>query len=321
MRNKNTGIALLGLLCMILVGAVIYTIWQDGQTKRTSDAVEADTQGQYISYEGRKYKKNPDIKTILFMGVDRNFDAELGGKMGDAGQADSLNLLILNTDTKKAQVMQISRDSMVQVDIYNTMGEKLASEEGQIALQYAFGDGGASSCSVTRRKVSELLGGIDIHSYIALTVDGMEAVTEAIGGVTITVPEDYTWIDPAFEQGRELTLNGEQARKYVQTRDIDELDSNNQRMERQSQYMKALMMQMNSTEMELAEFEKLYHELEPYMVTDITAEKIRELGEYEYKEEMLYLPGDVTEKDGHAAYLVNKEEMRAIAVRLFYKSK
>ena len=33
--------------------------------------------------------------------------------------------------------------------------------------------------------------------------------TDAVGGITLTVPEDYTAVDLAFEKGAEVTLNGE----------------------------------------------------------------------------------------------------------------
>ena len=64
------------------------------------------------------------------------------------------------------------------------------------------------------------------------------------------MPEDYTAVDPAFEKGAEVTLNGELAEKYVRKRDIEVLDSNNQRMERQSQFMDALIEKMQSIQSE-----------------------------------------------------------------------
>lgn len=64
-----------------------------------------------------------------------------------------------------------------------------------------------------------------------------------------------------FEKGAEVTLNGELAEKYVRKRDIEVLDSNNQRMERQSQFMDALIEKMQSIQSE-TEYLSLYQKLE-----------------------------------------------------------
>ena len=76
-------------------------------------------------------------------------------------------------------------------------GEKLGKEKGQIALQYAYGDGGRKSCWLTKNAVSELLYGVKIDAYLAMTIEGIAKATDLIGGVTLTVPEDYTDIDPS----------------------------------------------------------------------------------------------------------------------------
>lgn len=47
----------------------------------------------------------------------------------------------MNRETKEGKIIQISRDTVVDLDIYDTNNELLMTTEGQIALQYAFGDG------------------------------------------------------------------------------------------------------------------------------------------------------------------------------------
>ena len=54
-----------------------------------------DQQSGIIEEDGKKYKLNPDIKTVLFMGVDKEEKADLGNNPGENGQSDSLNLLHL----------------------------------------------------------------------------------------------------------------------------------------------------------------------------------------------------------------------------------
>lgn len=327
MKNKKWIVPILGVLCTILVVAVVITVTSGKKKGTKADTSEAetsaktDTQDDYIiNFEGKKYKKNRDLKTVLFMGVDKEASAQIGQDLGDAGQSDSLNLIILNKKTKKAQIMQISRDSMTSIDIYDSSREKMASKDGQIALQYSFGGGGKQSCRLTAEKVSELLFKTDIESYISLTMDGIGVAADAIGGITLTVPEDYTWIDPEFQVGKEVTLKGEKALMYVRKRDVEELKSNNQRMERQSQFMKALITQMNADDIGTREYASIYTQLEPYMVTNMTADAMKDLAEYEYDADMITVPGSIVESDGHAQYIVDKEELKKIIVKTFYKT-
>ena len=59
---------------------------------------------------------------------------------------------------------------MVGIDIYDVTGNKLMTEEGQIALQYAYGDGAEESCRLTSEKVSDLMYGVNVDSYFSLTL-------------------------------------------------------------------------------------------------------------------------------------------------------
>ena len=196
MKHKNSILVLLGVLCLILVGAVVYTAFI-----RQPDAVETDSEasegsgGRYITYKGKEYRRDQNVQALLLMGVDRESTAQVGEQTGDAGQADSLNLLILNKKEQTAKILQISRDSAVDIDVYDENGSKVMTAEGQLCLQYAFGDGGGRSCRLTVEKTEELLGGIDIDSYLALTLDGIKVAVDAAGGIPITVPEDEEAVD------------------------------------------------------------------------------------------------------------------------------
>ena len=311
MKNRNLVIVILAVICAGLLAGVVYTVTKgkSGTQKKQEASAEAgadetESQSGIIEEDGKKYKLNPDIKTVLFMGVDKEEKADLGNNPGENGQSDSLNLLVLNKEEKTAQIIQISRDSMVGIDIYDVTGNRLMTENGQIALQYAYGDGAEESCRLTSEKVSELMYGVNVDSYFSLTLEGLVVATDAVGGITLTVPEDYTAVDPAFEKGAEVTLNGELAEKYVRKRDIEVLDSNNQRMERQSQFMDALIEKMQSIQSE-TEYLSLYQKLEDYMTTNMTADEMEELTDYKVAEDTVKVPGEIIEKDGHAQYLVD----------------
>lgn len=319
MKNKNKILLILGIVCVLLAGVVVFTMLKDKEkAEKTISSKTSNSESDSITYNGKKYKKNSDIKTMLFIGVDKESKAELHNSPGENGQSDSLNLLIMNQKTNEAQVLQISRECMVEIDIYGEDGTKLMSSEGQIALQYAYGDGEEKSCRLTSEKVSGLLFGTNINSYLSLTLEGMVVATDAIGGVTLTIPEDYTAIDPAFVQGETITLDGGLAEKYVRTRDIEVLDSNNQRMERQAQFMNALIKEMQEIGGTM-KYAEIYQELEPYMISNMTADELKEISEYKISSDMLKIPGEIIEKDGHAQYIVDNDKLQEMIINLFYK--
>lgn len=322
MKNKSKTLIILAVLCLVLVSAVIFTVLKKGKQEDKSiiskKPVSTDTQGQYITYKGMKYKQNPDIRTMLFLGIDKLAKADLNNSPGENGQSDSLNLLIMNSKTNEAEILQISRDSMIDIDIYSADGQKMMTEQGQIALQYAYGDGEEKSCRLTAEKVSGLLFNTSIDSYLSLTMEGMVVATDAIGGIALTVPDDYTSIDPAFAMGQTITLDGELAEKYVRSRDTDVLDSNNQRMERQSQFMGALIQKLQEINGN-TEYALLYQKLEPYMITNMTADELKKVSEYAVSPNMLKVPGEIIEKDGHAQYIVDNDKLQDMIINLFYK--
>lgn len=323
MKNKKIQMLVLGIVCLLLVCGAGYTIYKDKKEEKTVEtsgtSKKGEESGTYLTYNGERYKKDASVRTVLFMGVDKTAQAEVESRVGQAGQADSLNLLVMNGDTKEAHIMQISRDSMVDIDVYDESGEKLMTAPGQIALQYAYGDGKERSCRLTGERVSELLGGVRVNGYLSLTLDGIGAAVDAVGGVEITVPMDYTDIDPAFTEGALINMDGAMAERYVRSRDTEELDSNNQRMERQSQFMEALVRKMQSMNLDSEAAASLYNSMSAYMTTNMTADEMWSMTEYTFADDSIVIPGEVTEEGNHAQYIVNKDDLKAILVKCFYK--
>ena len=60
--------------------------------------------------------------------------------------------------------------------------------------------------------------------------------------------------------------------------------------------------------------------LNPYMVTNMTADELKAVSEYEISSEIKKVPGEVIEKDGHAQYIVDNDKLKQIVIEMFYKS-
>ena len=103
MKNKNMIIAVLAVLCCILIGGVVYTVFftdKDENSKENkiseSESQEETTNSDKIVVDGVEYRPNTNIQTILFMGIDKQAKGVDGSRPGENGQSDSLNLLIVD---------------------------------------------------------------------------------------------------------------------------------------------------------------------------------------------------------------------------------
>lgn len=321
MKKKQKAVIISAIVLVILIVTALLIRAYVSKEALTKD-VEMDEEAGFetITYQGDTYRYNTDLKTILFMGVDNDETVEEKEYAGRGGQADVLMLFILNTSEKTIQTLQISRDSMIEVDVYDMDGEQIATDMAQIATQYAYGDGAKKSCLLTKEKVSELLYGIPIQSFFSLNIDGIAAVSEAIGGIRITVPKDYTMIDPSFEKGKEILLKGELAEKYIRYRDTSVTGSNNDRMERQRQVVEAAAVQLPERLKEEKDlYKRLLSDAEPYMVTDLSTGEVDKLTTYDSKPNIEKVPGEVVAGEKHDEFHVDDEKLYDLLVKLFYK--
>lgn len=294
----------------------------------TEDVVLEDD-GEVVVYKGRKYRYNENITSILCMGVDNKNDGSEESVIGASGQADLLMLAILDTENGKVSLWNISRDSMTEVDIYNVDGEYVRTETLQACLAFGYGDGKESSCENTVRAVSRLLYGMPIQSYAVINMDAIRPLNDAVGGVEVTIHEED--ILPAkFKAGTTILLQGDDVETYVRSRRTERadeaIDSNNNRMARQRQYMmnfiqKALQM----TKKEVTIPVKLFQiaQKEGNMTTNLNISKVAYLTEMVSKinfteDSFRTVPGEVVAGEQYAEYYVDDEALYDMIIQTFY---
>lgn len=322
MKSKKYVIIILVILLLLGVGGFMFWKFRKAEeTGANTSAVQEDEMSEdTVRYQGEEYRYNSDIKAVLFMGVDKSEPVSVDNHAGQGGQSDTLLLAVLDQEKKAAQLLEISRDTMTDVEIYDEAGEYLATEKAQIALQYAYGMSAKRSSQMTKETVSHLLYDIPIRDYLSLNVEGIAPIVDAIGGVTLTIPEDYTSIDPLFVKDSQVTLNGEQAERYVRYRDISVAGSNTQRMDRQNDFLRALLSQLNTSGLESAEgYQLLINSAGEYLDSNMTAEEMKKLSEYEFKDEIVTLPGEMTSGAEHDEFVLDDEKTYEIVLNLFYK--
>lgn len=228
--------------------------------------------GKTISYKGQNYTLNENITSILLIGVDKEkIASNPSEKFGANGQADLLLLVALDTTNGNMKAIPISRDTMIDVNQYSISGQYIGIQKEQICLSYSYGDGREKSCENTVTSVSRLLYGMPVNSYVAIDIEGIKVLNDALGGVNVTVTEDTNLYGMKIKKGQSATLKGEYALGYIRSRDQDSIEANSERMARQKNYMKSFFKTaIQKTKKDITTPVKLYNKATDYTITDIT---------------------------------------------------
>ena len=266
-KNKTVFHAVAALLAVLAVVLVLYGggRWLEKRAEKPETRTQLPQADQEtVEVDGVTYRKKSRLTTILVMGVDH--DTQDSYEYRKAGQADFLRLVVLDDADKTVQQLQIDRDTITPVTVLGLLGDRYEPVTQQICLGYAFGDGRQTSCEVTVEAVENLLGGQEIDQYLAMGLDGISTLNDLAGGVTVTLEDDFSAIDPAMTKGTTLTLQGEQAETYVRSRRSIGVGTNEARMARQESYIRQLSVQLDEKLQKDQNFAvDAYDALQPYL--------------------------------------------------------
>ena len=306
---------------LLAVTVLLINLWE-----RRHSEFEGDTDSGflYVELDGKYYERRQDVDAVLIAGLDK-FDAQdTPDSYNNDKQADFLLLLIIDHESKTCSAVHINRDTMAELTVLGIGGSKVGTVTGQLALAHSFGKGGSDSGRNTARAVSHLLG-ITVNNYATLTMDAVATLNDLVGGVTLTVLDDFAGVDDTLIKGETVTLMGEHALNYVRSRSGLADSSNVARMERQRQYLtelfRSVLAKMNADE----EFgEEAVLELSDYLVSDFSVSAIEELldalGEYALGD-IYTLDGELREGDRYMEFYLNKKKTTGLMVELLYKEK
>lgn len=319
---------LLGLI-VIAVGTIAFLVYQGSNELFDSEihisaptGVETEEGGKYVVYKGETWQFNDKVTNILCMGVDKRdlSDSPESAIKASGGQSDVLILVSIDVSTGKITLVNISRDTMIDVTMYSAGGAYAGTERQQICLSYAYGDGKNSSCENTVNSVQRLFYNIPINTYFSLDLDGISALNDSIGGVDVVSPET---IGP-FTKGESYHLEDGQAETFVRTRDIAKTDSNNMRMERQKVYIESFMNTViNQTKHNPTTPLDLFNASAPYSCTNLNPSKVMFLAQQAVvggisNIDMMSVPGNVKLGTKYAEFNVNEKQFYEMFLNLYY---
>lgn len=270
--NKSLKVFLIILLIITLLvsslGGTYAYLKNQGKTDFASAVISDNNHEEIITYKGHKYAFNENVVSIAFMGVDQR-DLQSKKDADFVGCADADVVVTVDTSDGTVKIINIPRDTMVDIDVYNDTGVFLSTDNVQLCLAYAYGDGKTKSCENVTKAISRILYNVPINKYFALDLEGVAPINDAIGGVTLEA--QYSVPDKGIEKGKKVTLKGDMAEAYVRTRDMDYLEASLNRSARIEQYVKAFAQQLiPAVKKDFGVVTKLYNTASKYSQTNIT---------------------------------------------------
>ncbi|MEU4180532.1 LCP family protein [Streptomyces sp. NPDC026589] len=185
-----------------------------------------------------------DAQNILLIGSDSRAgdNREYGRDDGGSQRSDTTILLHLAADRKSATAVSLPRDLMVEIPSCRTSDGK-ETRERFTQFNTAFEVGG-TACTI---RTVERMTGIRVDHHMVVDFNGFKDMVDAVDGVEICLKEPIDDKDAHLElpAGRQ-TLDGEEALGYVRARKTLGDGSDTERMERQQQFLGALVNKMQS---------------------------------------------------------------------------
>ena len=287
----------------------------------------ADEQGfvsKTITRDGVSYYPRQDITVVMVLGIDQNGPVKASEGYINPGSADMAALLIFDDKDESCTILQLNRDTMLEMPVLGVGGKSAGTYYGQLALSHTYGSGMEDSCENTRKTVSNFLYGIHIDYYLAMNMDAIAILNDAVGGVTVNVTDDFSHVDPTITMGQ-TTLWGEQAIRFVRTRrDVgDQL--NISRIDRQKEYISSFLKKFRSRYHADLEFAATtYDQVLPYIVTDCSLNTITSLmdryGDYEIRE-VVSPAGENVMGEEYYEFYADEQALDELILRLFYTPK
>lgn len=234
-----------------------------------------------LIYNHKKYSYKNGIINLLILGIDDFNKTYIKQGLYNGGQSDAIYILSLDTVNKKFWLVQVPRDAVAYVDVYDEEGNITFSYEAQITVQHGFGNGMQESNYRSAKAISRMLYGLPIHSTTSANMGGVIAVNDAIGGVTVqslytftTYGNDYG-TNETFIEGETYNLMGTSAYNYIHFRDINRMNTSSERLARQKQYLNSFF---NSAWSTIAhnptKIIDIYNTAMDYIITDLSTSEM-----------------------------------------------
>ncbi|MDN6626100.1 MAG: LCP family protein [Pisciglobus halotolerans] len=190
------------------------------------------------------------------MGVDE--------RPGDVGRADTIIVATINPDSNDVKLLSIPRDTLIELP--------KTGKQDKVNATYAYG-----GISYVIETVEEYLS-VPINYYAKINFQGMVDLVDAVGGIEIDSPLDFT-VQDSDEKSNAIVirkglqhLQGEKALGYARMRKQDPRGDWG-RQERQRQVIEAIVDEAMSIS-SLTNFKSIFDAISPNLETNLSGREI-----------------------------------------------
>jgi polyisoprenyl-teichoic acid--peptidoglycan teichoic acid transferase len=245
---------------------------------------------------------SPDQRRLGYQALVNSFD----------GLTDTMMLLRFDPATKKVVLLSIPRDTRIEIPGHGVGKINEANSNGGPAL--------------AAKTVSQLLDGVVIDRYVTVNVQGVQALVDAVGGVTVTVPKDMKYSDDSqhlyvnLKAGKQH-LNGDKALQLLRFRSDEQGDIG--RVQRQQMVIRALNEQaLNPAN--IARLPQIISVVRSHIDTNLSVEELAALvnfaqGVDRSNMQMLITPGEYgdVETYGTSYWLPSEAQIQTLVGQYF----
>lgn len=201
-RRKRIIVSIITVLIALIFGGLFYAY-------SFISGLKTNNLGTGIPPASKKASIN-----VLVLGMDIG-DVDIKGNKG-IRRSDSIMVFNYNPNTKKAHIVSIPRDTLIEVGAYLDTGEY--KKYWKINSAYVLG---GEEEVITH--VESLLD-ININYIVEIDYNAFRSVVDAIGGVEMTIEQDMFYDDDAqdlhinFKAGETVLLDGKKAEEFFRWR-------------------------------------------------------------------------------------------------------
>ncbi len=267
-RNNRSVITIVLVVILAVVVAFSGFKFYEAVNVGVTDSDDTEHTSKSVTVDGVNYFPRQDITVIMLMGIDESGPVQKSDSYVNTGENDMVALAVFDEVEKTYNVLVLNRDTMMDVRVLGIGGKEAGTIFAQLALAHTYGSGLEDSCENTVRTVSDFLSGLAIDYYVSMNMDAISILNDAVGGVTVNVTDDFSKVDESIPMG-EVTLTGEQALSFVQTRKDVADQLNVSRLERHKEYIGNFVSSFNEKVKESDTFVlEVYEDVAPYIVSD-----------------------------------------------------
>ena len=328
-QRKNR--LILSLTVLTILGIGILWLWQmqkkQEQFQLTAEnSINVGSGYRDILYNGKHYRYNARIKTILYAGIDSQGEIRREYGFNRAPRSDSIAVAVLDGKREKMTVITLNRDTITAVRRYNRDGIDLGTRDTFLAYGFSSGEGGKVSIATLKEAVSNLLYGIPMNEYVITNRTSIPMINQFVGGVTVVVPnDDLAEVNSQFTQGNVVTLDDQNVEQYIRYRDTGVSFSNSGRIQRQQSYITGYVKKLQAQlDADLEGTWEKTEKMEQYVYTSITKNKYLDMAELlmkiEFSDSDFYRPeGKAVVGEEHDEFYVDDEALLEQLIQIFYE--